>query len=54
MGGDNFIAEYLDGIRSGIYTVGRLVRLVYEFLETGLKEVRFLHENKKENKQCLI
>ena len=47
MGGDNFIAEYLDGIRSGIYTVGRWVRLVYEYLETGLKEGRFYFDQEK-------
>lgn len=33
----NYIYEYFSGIRSGKYTVGKWVRLIYEIVIAGLE-----------------
>lgn len=46
----NYIYEYYDGISSGNITVGKWVRLLYEYIVKGLKEGLFTFNAKKANK----
>ena len=39
----NYIYEYYDGISSGNITVGKWVRLLYEYIVKGLQEGLFTH-----------
>ena len=41
------ISEYNDGIKLGKFTVGRWIRLVYEYITDGLKEGRFFYDDAK-------
>lgn len=41
------ISEYNDGIKLGKFTVGRWIRLVYEYITNGLKEGRFFYDDDK-------
>ena len=41
------ISEYNDGIKLGKFTVGRWIRLVYEYITDGLKEGRFFYDDEK-------
>ena len=43
------ISEYNDGIKLGKYTVGRWIRLVYEYIMDGLKAERFFFDEAKAN-----
>lgn len=47
--GDNCIYAYYQGIKNGSITVGRWVRLLYEYLISGLEEKRFFFDQKKAN-----
>lgn len=47
--GDNYILAYYQKICDGSETVGRWVRLLYEYLVTGLEEKRFFFDQKKAN-----
>lgn len=49
MAGENWIYTYYQGIKSGKYTVGRWVRMVYEYIIKGLEEKRFFFDQKKAN-----
>ena len=44
---DNFIHQYSRSIESGAVTVGRWVRLLYEYIEKGLKDKLFFYDEKK-------
>lgn len=46
---DNWIWTYYQGIKNGKYTVGRWIRLVYEYLIKGLEEKSFFFDQKKAN-----
>ena len=46
----NYIYEYFDGISSGNITVGKWVRLLYEYIVKGLQEGLFTFNAKKANK----
>ena len=46
----NYIYEYYDGISSGNITVGKWVRLLYEYIVRGLQEGLFTFNAKKANK----
>ena len=48
-GGDNWIYTYYQGIKDGTYLVGRWIRLIYEYLITGLEEKRFFYDAHKAN-----
>ena len=43
------ISEYFDGIKLRKYTVGRWIRLVYQYIVDGLKEERFFFDESKAN-----
>ena len=45
----NYILEYYQKILDGSVTVGRWIRLLYEYLVTGLDERRFYFDQKKAN-----
>ena len=47
MQGDNYILTYYQGIVNGTYIVGKWVRLVYEYIITGLEKKDFFFDNKK-------
>ena len=47
--GDNCIYAYYQGIKNGSITVGRWVRLLYEYLIAGLEGKRFFFDQKKAN-----
>lgn len=49
MSENNFIWTYYQGIKNGSFTVGRWVRLIYEYLVNGLEEKRFLFDQKRAN-----
>ena len=49
MSEDNCIYSYYQQIRDGSVTVGRWVRLIYEYLVKGLEEKRFFFDQKKAN-----
>lgn len=44
---DNFIHQYSRSIESGAVTVGRWVRLLYEYIEKGIKDKLFFYDEKK-------
>lgn len=44
---DNFIHQYSASIESGAVTVGRWVRLLYEYIEKGLDNKLFFYDEKK-------
>lgn len=46
----NYIYEYFDGISSGKITVGKWVRLLYEYIVQGLQDGLFTFNAKKANK----
>ena len=46
---DNWIYSYYQGIKSGKFTVGRWIELVYEYIIQGLEEKRFFYDAKKAN-----
>ena len=46
---DNWIYTYYQGIKNGKYTVGKWIRLVYEYLIKGLEEKSFFFDQKKAN-----
>ena len=41
MAGDNWIFTYYQGIKNGTYTVGKWIKLVYEYIVTGLETRAF-------------
>jgi phage terminase large subunit-like protein len=49
MSEDNFILAYYQQIQNGSVTVGRWIRLVYEFLVSGLEQKLFFYDQKKAN-----
>ena len=46
----NYIYEYFDGITTGKIVVGKWVRLIYEYIVSGLQDGLFLFNAKKANK----
>ena len=42
-----YISDYNDGIKLGKYTVGRWIRLVYEYITEGLRSERFFYDDEK-------
>lgn len=46
---DNWIYTYYQGIKDGTYTVGKWIRLLYEYLIDGLQHKRFFYDAKKAN-----
>ena len=46
---DNWIYKYYQGITDGTYTVGKWIRLLYEYLIDGLQQKRFFYDAKKAN-----
>lgn len=44
---DDYILKYYQGIKNGTYTVGKWVRLVYEYLVKGLQEKQFFFDQAK-------
>ena len=46
----NYIYEYYDGITTGKIVVGKWVRLIYEYIVSGLQNGLFLFNTKKANK----
>lgn len=46
---DNHIYTYYQGIVNGKYTVGKWIRLVYEYIIHGLEEKAFFYDQKKAN-----
>ena len=46
---DNWIYSYYQGIKNGTYTVGRWIRLLYEYLVKGLQDKQFFFDAKKAN-----
>ena len=49
MAGENWILKYYQGIKDGTYTVGKWIRLLYEYIVNGLEEKRFFFNQKKAN-----
>ena len=47
MAGDNWIYAYYQGIKSGKYTVGRWIALIYEYIVHGLEAKLFYFDQKK-------
>lgn len=47
--GNNWIYTYYQGIKDGTYTVGRWVRLVYEYIIRGLEQKEFFFDQKRAN-----
>ena len=47
--GENYILAYYQAIRSGKESVGRWIRLVYEYLVKGLQEKQFFFDGRKAN-----
>lgn len=47
MQGDNYIYSYYQGIKNGTYTVGKWIRLLYEYLVKGIEEKQFYFDQKK-------
>ena len=45
--GDNYILTYYQGIKNGTYVVGKWVKLIYEYLITGLEQKSFFFDQKK-------
>jgi len=46
---DNYILAYYQGIKDGTYTVGKWIRLVYEYIVKGLQDKLFFYDQKKAN-----
>ena len=46
---DNWIWTYYQGIKNGKYSVGKWIRLIYEYLVKGLEEKAFFFDQKKAN-----
>lgn len=46
---DNWIWTYYQGIKNGKYTVGKWIRLIYEYLIKGLENKSFFFDQKKAN-----
>ena len=53
MAGENWILAYYQGIKDGTYTVGRWIRLVYEYIVAGLEAKEFFFDQKKANAAIL-
>ena len=49
MAGDNWIYAYYQGIKDGTYTVGRWIRMLYEYIVGGLESRAFFFDQKKAN-----
>ena len=49
MNNHNYIYEYYQQIRNGSVTVGKWIRLIYEYIIKGLEEKRFAFDQKKAN-----
>lgn len=49
MANDNWIYKYYQGIKDGTYTVGRYIRLIYEYIINGLESRAFFFDQKKAN-----
>ena len=49
MANDNWIYKYYQGIKDGTYTVGRWIRLVYEYIINGLETKAFFFDQKRAN-----
>lgn len=49
MAGDNWILAYYQGIKNGTYTVGKWIRLLYEYIVDGLEKKLFKFDQKKAN-----
>lgn len=49
MAGDNWIFTYYQGIKNGTYTVGKWIKLVYEYIVTGLETRAFFFDQKRAN-----
>lgn len=49
MDGTNYILAYYQDIKNGKCTVGKWVRLVYEYIVKGIEEKRFYFDQKKAN-----
>ena len=47
MQGDNYIYSYYQGIKNGTYTVGKWIKLLYEYLVKGIGEKQFYFDQKK-------
>ena len=47
MQGDNYIFTYYQGIKNGTYIVGKWVKLIYDYLITGLEQKAFFFDQKK-------
>ena len=47
--GDNWIWTYYQGIKNGTFIVGRYIRMIYEYLVSGLQEKRFFYDGNKAN-----
>ena len=47
MSKDNWIYAYYQGIKSGKYTVGKWIELVYEYIVHGIEAKRFFFDQKK-------
>ena len=47
MAGENCIYSYYQAINNGSVSVGRWIRLLYEYLVTGIEEKRFFFDQKK-------
>ena len=45
----NWILAYYQGIKDGTYTVGRWIRMVYEYIVAGLESKAFFFDQKKAN-----
>ena len=46
---DNYILSYYQQIKDGSVTVGRWIRLIYEYLVNGLAKKEFFFDQKKAN-----
>ena len=49
MAKENWIYKYYQGIKDGTYTVGRWIRLLYEYIIQGLEQKAFYFDQKKAN-----
>ena len=49
MAEDNYIYKYYQGIQNGTYTVGKWIRLVYEYIIKGIEQKTFYFDQKKAN-----
>ena len=47
MTGDNYIYSYYQGIKNGTFTVGKWIKLIYEYLVKGIEEKQFYFDQKK-------